>query len=88
MPPPKKVDKLPSAVDRQAFLKSIGGFLVAHDAVRQSANGRVILRRLNRTEYENTVHDLLKIDIPLADMLPEDATSNGFDNVAERFGYR
>ncbi len=41
------------------------------------------LRRMNRREYENTVHDLLGIDVPLADILPEDSSVQGFDNVRD-----
>jgi hypothetical protein len=44
------------------------------------------LRRLNRVEYEHTVHDLLGIDTPLADLLPEDGSVQGFDNVAGGLG--
>jgi hypothetical protein len=44
------------------------------------------LRRLNRVEYEHTVQDLLGIDTPLADLLPEDASVQGFDNVAGGLG--
>jgi len=44
---------------------------------------RVVLRRLNRVEYENTVRDLLDIDIDLKDLLPLDTSSHGFDNVGE-----
>jgi mono/diheme cytochrome c family protein len=80
--PPKKATPPPPAA-RGAFLQSLGGFLTEHDAARQAVGGRVVLRRLNRVEYENTVHDLLKIDVPLADMLPEDATADGFDNVSD-----
>jgi hypothetical protein len=80
MPPKKKA--LPPT-ERLAFLESLGGFLADHDAARQAVAGRVVLRRLNRVEYENTVHDLLKIDTPLADLLPEDAAADGFDNVAQ-----
>jgi mono/diheme cytochrome c family protein len=81
MPPKKKA--VPPAGERDAFLQSLGGFLGEHDAARQAVSGRVVLRRLNRVEYENTVHDLLKIDVPLASMLPEDATADGFDNVSQ-----
>ncbi len=42
----------------------------------------MVLRRLNRVEYENTLHDLLAIDVPLQHFLPEDASVDGFDNVA------
>lgn len=37
---------------------------------------------MNRTEYEHTVQDLLGIDTPLKDLLPEDGSVQGFDNVA------
>ena len=46
----------------------------------------IALRRMNRAEYEATVHDLLGIDTPLADLLPEDGRTQGFDNVADGLG--
>lgn len=53
---------------------------------KQGAGGRVILRRLNRAEYANTIRDLLKMDFlpgesPL-EFLPPDGTSEGFDKVS------
>jgi mono/diheme cytochrome c family protein len=39
-------------------------------------------RRLNRTEYQNAIRDLLALDIDAADLLPSDDASHGFDNVA------
>jgi Protein of unknown function (DUF1592)/Protein of unknown function (DUF1588)/Protein of unknown function (DUF1587)/Protein of unknown function (DUF1585)/Protein of unknown function (DUF1595)/Planctomycete cytochrome C len=47
------------------------------------AQGRTVLRRLNRVEYENTVRDLLGIEIELKEMLPVDSAANGFDNNGE-----
>jgi Protein of unknown function (DUF1592)/Protein of unknown function (DUF1588)/Protein of unknown function (DUF1587)/Protein of unknown function (DUF1585)/Protein of unknown function (DUF1595)/Planctomycete cytochrome C len=44
------------------------------------------IRRLNRREYEYSVQDLLQIDTSLADLLPEDASVQGFDNVAGGLG--
>ncbi|MCY4600282.1 MAG: DUF1592 domain-containing protein, partial [Acidobacteria bacterium] len=38
--------------------------------------------RLNRAEYGNAVRDLLAIDIEVADFLPADNASYGFDNIA------
>jgi hypothetical protein len=81
MPPPKKAR--PEAARRDAFLASLGTVLSRHDADRRAKNGRVVWRRLNRVEYENTVRDLLGIDAWLADLLPEDRETHGFDNVAE-----
>jgi mono/diheme cytochrome c family protein len=41
------------------------------------------LHRLNRTEYANAIRDLLALEIDLAPLLPSDASTDGFDNVAE-----
>ena len=50
-------------------------------SARQRSEGRVILRRLNRTEYQNTVCDLFNVNVSIKEMLPEDTISHGFDNV-------
>jgi hypothetical protein len=41
------------------------------------------LHRLNRTEYANAIRDLLAIEIDVTPLLPADASTDGFDNVAE-----
>ena len=38
-------------------------------------------RRLNRTEYQNAIRDLLALDIDATALLPKDDASHGFDNV-------
>lgn len=81
MPPKKKARPEPGAT--QAFLATIGGELRAQESQRQAQQGRTILRRLNRTEYERTMHDLLRIETPLAALLPADTPTHGFDTVAE-----
>ncbi|HTA19906.1 MAG TPA: DUF1592 domain-containing protein [Polyangia bacterium] len=45
--------------------------------------GRVTIHRLNRTEYNNTVHDLLGTATRPADQFPPDDLGLGFDNVAD-----
>ncbi len=45
--------------------------------------GRVTARRLNRTEYNNTVRDLLGVDIHPADDFPQDDAGYGFDNIGD-----
>ena len=42
--------------------------------------GRVTLRRLNREEYNNTIRDLVGIDLRPADDFPSDDVGYGFDN--------
>jgi cytochrome c553 len=79
--PPKSKPRL-SDKESQALFDWIDGALKA-DAIRRAAEGRVVLRRLNRVEYENTVRDLLGINVELKDLLPLDSSANGFDNVAD-----
>jgi hypothetical protein len=44
--------------------------------------GRVdTFRRLNRTEYQNAVRDLLALDVDVTSLLPKDDANFGFDNV-------
>ncbi|MEM9158245.1 MAG: DUF1592 domain-containing protein [Verrucomicrobiota bacterium] len=38
-------------------------------------------RRLNRTEYQNAIRDLLAVEIDAAALLPKDESSHGFDNI-------
>ncbi|MBI1353356.1 MAG: DUF1592 domain-containing protein [Acidobacteria bacterium] len=45
--------------------------------------GRVTARRLNRTEYNNTVRDLFGIDFQPADEFPVDDSGYGFDNIGD-----
>lgn len=45
--------------------------------------GRVTARRLNRAEYNNTVRDLLGVDMRPADDFPQDDSGYGFDNIGD-----
>lgn len=81
MPPKKKAR--PEEAAQKAFLAGIGNELRAVETRRQTENGRTVLRRLNRVEYERTVQDLLGITTPLAALLPEDTPTYGFDTVAQ-----
>ena len=60
-----------------------GQQVTACEASQQANQDRVVLRRLNRTEYQNTVRDLLGIDVDLKELLPLDSSAGGFDNVGE-----
>ena len=80
--PPKKKPRPDPGQTRQV-LAWVNSGVTAAEMARRNAAGRVVLRRLNRNEYENTVRDLLDIDVDLKDLLPEDTSSMGFDNVAD-----
>jgi hypothetical protein len=74
MPPGKRK---PEATETKQFLGELSqGLTKAHAAQKGT-----VLRRLNRLEYETTLRDLLGIRTPLADLLPEDGKSHGFDTV-------
>jgi hypothetical protein len=81
MPPKKKPQ--PERSEVAAILGALKDPLIQADAADIAANGRVRSRRLTRTEYEHTLHDLLGIDIPLKTLLPEDRASHGFETVAD-----
>jgi hypothetical protein len=44
------------------------------------------LHRLNQAEYGNAIRDLLALDIDVTPLIPSDASSEGFDNIAEALG--
>jgi cytochrome c5 len=45
--------------------------------------GRVTLRRLNRTEYRNTIRDLMGVDFNATGEFPADDTGYGFDTIGD-----
>ena len=76
---PPKAKPRPAARE----IEAVTTWISEQVAKTQAAEGRVVLRRLNRTEYQNTVRDLLGVSVDLKEVLPEDANSSGFDNSAE-----
>jgi len=58
---------------RSAFLNTVARPLIDHQSTKAASQGRSVLRRLNRYEYENTVRELLGAPwLQLRDSLPED----------------
>ena len=76
--PPETEPRIEPAL-KQKFLASLGHDL--NSAQRQRND--VVLRRLNRVEYENSVRDVFGISVMVKDLLPQDASTDGFDNVGE-----
>ena len=74
MMPPNDVDQ-PSNVARGKAVQSLAWLLIKADR----ASREVVLRRLNRNEYQNTVCDLFNIQIDVDRLLPNDAAKQGFD---------
>jgi hypothetical protein len=80
---PPKDEPRPPVRDVQTVMNWISAKAVEAESVRRETEGRVVMRRLNRAEYANTVRDLLNVDVDLSDLLPPDTSTNGFDNNAE-----
>ena len=72
----------PDAAVLTAFVNGLETDLDAAAAVAPNP-GRSGVHRLNRVEYENTIRDLLDLEIDSAELLPPDTASFGFDNIAD-----
>jgi hypothetical protein len=85
MPPVKSPQ--PTEVQRQTIVKWVTRELRRAAAVKRSTGGRVVLRRLTRYEYANTMRDLLGVDLDYAaDLPPEPTSADGFRNNGSALG--
>jgi Protein of unknown function (DUF1592)/Protein of unknown function (DUF1588)/Protein of unknown function (DUF1585)/Protein of unknown function (DUF1587)/Protein of unknown function (DUF1595)/Planctomycete cytochrome C len=80
MPPAKRKSR-PTEDEYQFAIKSLVATLDAAAAAHPKPGRTETIRRLNRTEYQNAVRDLLALDIDATALLPADSASHGFDNV-------
>jgi uncharacterized protein DUF1592/uncharacterized protein DUF1588/uncharacterized protein DUF1587/uncharacterized protein DUF1585/uncharacterized protein DUF1595/cbb3-type cytochrome c oxidase subunit III len=80
---PPEEEPQPPEHQRQAVAGWLAKELERIDKLTPPDPGRVTARRLNRTEYNNTVRDLLAVDIRPADDFPQDDAGYGFDNIAD-----
>ena len=85
MPPPD--EPRPPAKDVEKVVGWIAAETRKAERAARSTGGRVVLRRLNRAEYANTIRDLLHVRFLFDDgprhLLPPDGTSDGFDKVGK-----
>ncbi len=75
--PPVKIRRRPSDVDYQSLLAWV-------DASKPSSGPRdVTLRRLNETEYRNTIRDLFGMEFDSDAFFPDDDIGYGFDTIGD-----
>ena len=80
--PPKDKKKQPSYAEVAAFKKNLSSLLNESVVKTQKNHGRTVYRRLTREEYENTLRDILELpNLSVKEMLPEDQSTGGYDNV-------
>ena len=72
-PQDREISKILSWIEKESFQYNPG----------QIEPGHVVLRRLNRTEYENTIKDLFQVTIDAKNYFPADDTGYGFDTIGE-----
>jgi len=84
--PPKEIGPLPKA-EKEEFTKRLYGQLHAASLARQHAQGRVPLRRLNGTQYENTIRELVGTQVRVKELLPDEKSVAGFDNVSSALDF-
>src|SRR5499427_7616428 len=80
MPPPGEAH--PDETTYDGFVAYLEKRLDAFAKQRPNP-GHASLRRLNRTEYGNSVRELLALDVDASELLPADDEGYGFDNIAD-----
>ena len=79
MPPPGAPPLSPG--DRTALLNWLSDEFRKADESRLDTGGAVVMRRLNRLEYQNTMRDLLGLDVDyVKDLPPDEVSRDGFTN--------
>ena len=79
--PPRGMPRPDEAV-YQSFVSHLETSLDRFAAANPNPGRPDTLRRLNRTEYQNAVRDLLDLEADVAAILPSDDSSYGFDNIS------
>jgi hypothetical protein len=80
--PPKGTPR-PADTTVQAVVKYVLGEFEKADRSVKPDPGRVTARRLNRSEYTNTIRDLLTVDFRAERDFPTDDSGYGFDNIGD-----
>ena len=73
----------PEPAEHEAIVAWLDQTLFHVDCEANPSPGRVTARRLNRIEYNNTVRDLLGVEVTPADDFPTDEVGYGFDNIGD-----
>ncbi len=79
MPPPDK-DR-PTDEEYQTMISEFEEYFDSLSAKNPNPGIVPTMRRLTRTEYQNAVRDLLKVNLDVTELLPKDESSHGFDNI-------
>lgn len=82
MPPKEK--KRPDAAELRSALQELASSLTVHEQSVVATRGRAVMRRLNRSEYENSLRDIFHAPLLLVqNQLPEDGEAHRFNKVSK-----
>ena len=81
--PPSDMEDQPTDEERKIVVQWLENKLFNIDCTISRDPGRVTIRRLNRTEYNNTIRDLVGVKFRPADDFPSDDVGYGFDNIGD-----
>ncbi len=79
---PPKDEPQPTGAEKDIIARWIKAHVFRIDPTNLDP-GRVTMRRLNRAEYRNTIHDLLGVDYDTLTEFPPDDAGHGFDNIGD-----
>lgn len=77
---PPEDEKQPEKSAKANFLDDLAHVMVAARRTLADQQGEITMRRLNRREYQNTLRELLGVEINVSE-LPSDTGTGGFDTV-------
>ena len=81
--PPKDRNKRPSKKEQMLVADWVRNTLDDFYANAPPDPGQVTVRRLNRSEYNNVIRDLMHLDFKPAKDFPADDSGYGFDNIGD-----
>ena len=81
---PPRTRARPDAARQKGFVEGLARSIVAAERAALDGEGRAVLRRLNRPEYEYALRDLLGVPwAQVANRLPEDGEAHRFNKSGE-----
>ncbi len=78
--PPEDHPKQPDKTVKADFLESLSNTMVIARKVLTDQGGKITMRRLNRREYQNSLREILGVDVEVSS-LPADGSLETFDTV-------
>ena len=80
--PPSDVDQ-PTDAEKELLTSFLDHTLFYVECDPNTDPGRVTIQRLNQAEYENTIRDLMGVEVDVSAEFPTDDVGYGFDNIGD-----